>query len=251
MTTNYAQQVQKILGSMNFNDYKKPTAEQMQELLTQGRSRILAASDTDQLCSLSVEFFPFCWSVVGRFGAASYNAVEIASLTKIQPIFIACAIHEYGLDWAYRLFTLKRLVGLDRGPNTIVQGATWHWSVSEIRRRVEPTSMSARSKRQTELVRMVNRGSIEDLVAAVKNTGNLIISVIEPKRRDVFRDPRPKLEAIKRKGNGQAMTVVTPKTEKQRWHQFAVHPYPVDKTKPSVGAVRRIRGGHCVYQLPN
>lgn len=248
MITNYVQQVEKLLGSMTFDNYKKPTAEQMQQIVSSGRSRILRASESDELCDLSLEFFPFCWSVVGRFGASSYNAVEIASLTRIQPIFIACAIHEYGVDWAHRLFTLKRLVGVDRGLNTIMLGTNWHWSLAELHRRAQ-NMVVGRSRRQSVLLKTITRGDIKEVTKAVAENGNLVISIVNPNRRDVFIDPRKKTQAVAKRGN--AMTIVTPKTERQRLHELAVHPYPLDPASPSTGKVRKIRGNGPMFVLPN
>jgi len=252
MTTNYAQQVQQMLVSMSFDNYKKPTAEQMTEILSSGRSRILKASESDQLCPLSVEFFPFCWSVIGRFGATSYNAVEIGSLCRIQPIYIACAVHEFGVDWAHRLFALKRLVGVDRGENTIMAGASWFWSARELRRRCVPRSPD-HTPRQKKLMAILRGESIADMTLTVEFQGSLVISVLGTHRQSVFIDKRKK-DPQGKKGN--AMTVVSEserqrKAERQHFHELAVHPYPVDKTRPRKGGVRRISGGHCVYQLPN
>ena len=250
MTTNYAQHVQQMLGSMSFDNYKKPTAEQMQAILADGRSRILKASDTNELCPLSVEFFPFCWSVIGRFGATSYNAVEIGSLCCIQPIYIACAVHEFGIDWAFRLFTLKRLVGFDRGENTIMQGETWFWSARELRRRCTYRTPE-HTARQKKLMTILRGESVMEMTETVARQGNLVISVVGLHLQSVFIDPRKRSEA-KDKKKGNAMTVVSRATrERQQMHSLAVHPYPVDKNLPRKGAVRRIKGGNCVYQLPN
>lgn len=248
MTINYAQQVHDLLKGMTYHNYKKPTAEQMQEVLSSGRSRILKTSESDQLCPLSVEFFPFCWSVIGRFGAASYNAVEIGALCKIQPFIIACAVHEYGVDWAHRLFTLKRIVGYDRGLNTILQGNDWHWSVAELRRRVS-TDAHPLTKRQASMAKSIRRSELDELRDDVYQHGNLVLSVVNPGRVAVFKDPRKREQAVKKIGN--AMTVVTPKTEKQRLHELAVHPLPVDKSNPQSGHVRKIRGSYRSFVLPN
>ena len=248
MTTNYIQQVQVMLKAMTFDNYKTPSEEQILSVLSEGRSRILKASSGTELCDLSIEFFPFCWSVVGRFGAASYNAVEIAALCGIQPIYIACAIHQYGIDWSHRLFTLKRLSGHDRGLDTVICGSTWCWSVRELRRRL-PTSLDNMTNRQRAMRSSIKTSMVHELVDDVVQNSSLVLSVVEAKRIDVFRDPRrkPKLVDVK---NPNAMTVVS-KTEKQKLHELAVHPYPVDKSRPSTGQVRRIRGGGCTFMLPN
>lgn len=249
MTTNYAQQVQTLLGSMTFEDYKKPTAEQMQQILSSGKTRILKDSEKTALCDLSVEFFPFCWSVIGRFAATSYNAVEIGSLCRIQPIYIACAVHEYGLDWAFRLFTLKRLVGHDRGPDTIVEGGSWHWSRRELSRRLI-TDTAGLNASQFKLRQALRLGEAQTLQNTVATSGNRLLSIIGHKRLEVFNDPRKKFSGPEGKKSNH-MTVVTPKTERQRLHELAVHPYPIDKTKPTTGHVRKVRGGHCIFLLPN
>lgn len=252
MTTNYAQQVQQMLVSMSFDNYKKPTAEQMQAILADGRSRILKASDANELCPLSVEFFPFCWSVIGRFGATNYNAVEIGSLCRIQPIYIACAVHEFGIDWAHRLFTLKRLVGFERGENTILQGANMFWCVRELRRRCVYRTPD-HTPRQKKLMTILRGESVADMIQTVAHQGSLVISVVGNHRQNVFIDKRKKDDKAKK---SNALTVVSNaekqrKAERQRMHSLAVHPYPVDRTVPSKGEVRRIKGGGCVYTLPN
>lgn len=231
------QQVEKRLGQVNFTQFNRPTETEIKAITLEGRSRILKDAATDGLCERSNKYFEFCWMTVGRFCSQSYNAVEIAYLVGMQPIHVAAAIQQYGHDWCYRLFTLKRFVGVDRGRHTIMQSTNWFWTPAEIAHRVNDVIGNTR---QAKLLHKIRNNRIEEIKTVLNAAPYAILSLIDQKRVPVFRDQRWKQEANRPKGN--AMTV-----KRRIDHELAVCSAPRDVTLPRPTVFTRRDGSSYQY----
>lgn len=172
-------------------DYTKPSPsrEMLEALMADGRSRILKASETDKLCADSERYFEFCLSQVGSFCAASYNAVEIALMINIQPIYIAAAINLYGCDWGHRFLGLKRFAALDRGINTVWKSADAWFALGECQNRTKNIFGDA-SKGQTTLRRAIQSGDMDIIRQVAHEFPHRAMSILQPRKEMLYTDPR-------------------------------------------------------------
>lgn len=249
MTIKNVKQVEKLISKMDLSNIRRPSKELFNEILTSGRSRILKTAPSEGLCPLSVEFFSFCWISVSRFGAHSYNAVEIGALCNIQPIYIACAIQEHGMDWGYRFFKLKRIDGMDRGEFSVSSSQYWTWSVYEVKRRVASyISMNNADPEiaptYTRLRYILRTGTPSEAIDAIRSLDVRIASLICHKNYPLFNDSRKQAEPKSVK-KPNAMTI-----NARRIHSMAVTAVPKDPAAPS-GPARRIKGTTHSFKLPN
>lgn len=186
--------VQSVEARLKNLDYTRPapSKELLEELMSDGRTRILRASDRIGLCPDSDRYFEFCLSQVGSFCTAPYNAVEIALSINIQPIYVAAAISLYGIDWAQRLLGLKRLYLLDRGEQTVWKSADAWFGLGECRRRLVNNYKGDRtvSAGQSLLRNAVKNGDMEKVRAIAEAFPHRMMSVLEPRRDPVYTDPR-------------------------------------------------------------
>lgn len=189
-------------------DYTKPvpSREWLEELMSDGRTRILKASERNGLCPDSVRYFEFCLSQVGSFCAASYNAVEIGLVLDIQPIYIAAAISLHGADWSHRFLGLKRFANLNRGPYTVWKSADMWFVLGEARRRITATKGSADiSQGQIDLRRAVRNSDIEFILDVARRFPFRMGSIMSDVRGQVYVDPRlEKAKKAKEKAKADA-----------------------------------------------
>lgn len=121
---------------MDLSSVKVPSEEFIDDILSHGKTRILQASGS-KLDADSLEYFNFCWTQVGFFEIDSINAIEIGYRTFIQPIYIACAIHRYGMDWAFKFFHLKRITAVHRGEFSILRTNNNFFSIFGLKRNID------------------------------------------------------------------------------------------------------------------
>lgn len=186
-------------------DYTRPSPsrEMLEGLVADGRSRILKSAEIEGLCPDSDRYFEFCLSQVGSFCAASYNAVEIALCTGIQPIYIAAAIHIHGFDWAHRLFGLKRLAQMDRGDYTVWRSADAWFSLCEAKRRARAVvGDQSISSGQSSLRQAIRNSDMDKIRQIAQSNPHRMLSILGD-RTFLYLDPRveksrKELEAKKR-----------------------------------------------------
>ncbi|QZE58918.1 hypothetical protein MPK64_gp015 [Erwinia phage pEa_SNUABM_16] len=173
-------------------DYTRPspTRERLEELVADGRSRILKAAQIDGLCPESDRYFEFCLSQVGSFCTASYNAVEIALCIGLQPIHVAAAISVHGFEWSHRLLGLKRFAALDRGSFTVWKSADAWFSLGEAQRRAANVygdqTISVGQSKLRQAIRTSNMDVIRQIAQAHPHR---VMSVLAP-RHALYTDPR-------------------------------------------------------------
>jgi len=170
-------QILKLLSGMDLSSYAKPSEEYIEEILSHGKTRMLSNLDT-KLDSESVNFFTFCWTQVGRFGFSNLNAIEIGYIAHLPPIYVACAIHRHGMEWAVKLLHMKRVTMVDRGMFSIVKAGSNFFSVFDLDRQLlsAPTN-----KLGSELRSLIRSRKIADLrLRCEDNGGNICRWFVEP-----------------------------------------------------------------------
>ncbi|QZE58572.1 hypothetical protein pEaSNUABM28_00015 [Erwinia phage pEa_SNUABM_28] len=179
-------------------DYTRPspTRERLEELVADGRSRILKSAQIDGLCPESDRYFEFCLSQVGSFCTASYNAVEIALCIGLQPIHVAAAISVHGFEWSHRLLGLKRFATLDRGGFTVWKSADSWFSLCEAQRRATAVrGDQVISTGQSKLRQAVRNGDMAKILEIAQSHPHRMMSILDV-RKELYSDPR--LEKSKR-----------------------------------------------------
>lgn len=185
--------VQKIEARLKRLNYTRPSPdrEMLEELMTDGRTRILKKSAKSDLCKDSDRYFEFCLSQVGSFCTAPYNAVEIGLSLDIQPIYIAAAIHLYGSDWQYRFLELKRFGLLDRGPNTVWRSGEAWFGLGECRRRlVQNWNSTEISTGQSMLRTAVRNGNMDKIREIAQTNPHRMMSILDARKGTLYTDPR-------------------------------------------------------------
>lgn len=182
-----AKNVESLLAKINYTR-PDPSREELEELVSHGRTRILKTAGIDGFCPLSRKYFEFCLKQVGSFCATSYNAVEIAMCVGIQPIYVAAALHLYGSDWSYRLLKLKRFGHLDRGIHSVWEsGGAW-FSLGECRSRI--VGSQTVSQGQGNLKTAIRLGDMEQIRQIVALYPHRTMSVLAPRIGLLYTDQR-------------------------------------------------------------
>ncbi|QZE59259.1 hypothetical protein MPK66_gp015 [Erwinia phage pEa_SNUABM_2] len=182
-----AKNVESRLAKINYTR-PDPSREELEELVSHGKTRILKTADINGLCPLSDKYFEFCLKQVGSFCTASYNAVEIAMCVGIQPIYVAAALHLYGSDWAYRLLKLKRFGHLDRGIHTVWESAGAWFSLGECRRRI--LGSQTVSQGQGNLKTAIRLGDMEQIRQIAAVYPHRVMSVLAARNGLLYTDQR-------------------------------------------------------------
>lgn len=175
-------QIEELIFDMDLSNVRRPTDELIAEVLSHGKTRILSHSK-EELDSFTKQFFEFCWTQVGRFGFRSLNAIEIGFLTHISPFYIACALHEHGVEWALKLLQMKRIAVLDRGEYSIIRSNTSYFSVLDLMNNLSTGVCGIRK----EIRDCVNAGDIENLRCLLSDNAAYICQTFNDK--PVFRAP--------------------------------------------------------------
>lgn len=186
-------------------DYTKPdpSREMLEALVSDGRSRILKSARHIGLCPNSDRYFEFCLKQVGSFCTASYNAVEIALATGLQPIYIAAAINLYGMEWAHKLFGLKRFNFADRGDYTVWKSSDSWFCLGECKNRTKDTTGTI-SVGQNQLRIAVRRGDLEFIREAAEFFPHRMMSILMPRKDLLYKDPRITAARAKREADKKA-----------------------------------------------
>lgn len=165
--------IEKRIRKLNLSDYAIPSSELMDEILSEGKTRIInTALDNKKLDKLSEKYFEFCWTQVGHFGFHNRNAIEIGFVTQLPPIHIACAINRYGADWAVKLLHMKRITLVDRGDSTVIKTGECFFAVSDLKRNLR-NYISSRLNSDFHRV-LKNRTDFTDLRNVVADRSGLV-----------------------------------------------------------------------------
>lgn len=182
-----AKNVESRLAKINYTR-PDPSREELEELMSHGKTLILKSAKINGFCPLSDKYFEFCLKQVGSFCTTSYNAVEIAMCVGIQPIYVAAALHLYGSDWAYRLLKLKRFGQLDRGVHTVWEsGGAW-FSLGECRSRT--VGNQTVSHGQGNLKTAIRMGDMELIRNIAAQFPHRTMSVLAPRNGLLYTDQR-------------------------------------------------------------
>lgn len=197
--------VKNIESRLKTIDYTKPNPprELLEELVSDGRSRILKYAKTEGLCRLSSKYFEFCLSQVGSFCTAPYNAVEIALATGMQPIYIAAAINLYGSDWAHKFFGLKRFAQEERGEYTVWKSADAWFALGECQNRTKESPGSI-STGQAHIRLAVRKGDLDFIRYNAQHFPHRMMSILAPRKELLYKDPRIEKSKAKREAAKQA-----------------------------------------------
>lgn len=165
--------IEKRIGKLNLSDYAIPSSELMDEILSEGKTRIInTAAGKKKLDALSEKYFEFCWTQVGHFGFYNRNAIEIGFVSQLPPIHIACAINRYGADWAVKFLHMKRITLVDRGDSTVIKTGTCYFAISDLKRNLASDVSSRMNKDFHRL--LSNKTDFTDLRSDVAARSGLV-----------------------------------------------------------------------------
>lgn len=184
-----AKEIESKLAKIDYNFYSRPSEALLDEVFRDGKSRVLASGNTTRLCKLSDTYFDFCWAQVAQFCVSSYNAVEIAFMVGIQPIYVAAYINRYGSDWSVKLFQRKGISEICRDEHSVVQTKDLFWSVYAIQQRLVPRT-SLVTEAQKRMHGLLCQKRYSEFQAAASHTHTMLISLVTTDRQAIFNDPR-------------------------------------------------------------